>query len=72
MSPCSQASLYPRRLWLGEAAAFALGVEAVALGTLLSAPSAVRGGAAALCLAALVVTVASAVTWGRRPRTRGE
>jgi len=49
MSPCSQASLYPRRLWLGEAAAFALGVEAVALGTLLSAPSAVRGGAA-LCV----------------------
>lgn len=63
-----QELLYPRRLWLVEAAAFALGVETVGLGALLGSVAAVRVGAAALCLAALAGVLGSAVTWSRRPR----
>jgi hypothetical protein len=63
-----QELLYPRRLWLVEATAFALGVETVGLGALLGSVAAVRVGAAALCLAALAGVLGSAVTWSRRPR----
>lgn len=61
-----QAELFPRRLSLAEAGAFAVGVETLALGVLLgSAPSA-RAGAVILCVSAVLTAAGAAATWHRR------
>lgn len=63
-----QDALYPRRLWLAEAAAFAAGIEGTAVGSLLGAVAVVRLGAAALVAAALLAAAGAAVTWQARAR----
>ena len=62
-----QASLYPRRLWLAEAAAFVVGVELVAAGVLVGSTGLARAGGAALVAAAALATGGAAWTWRRRP-----
>jgi hypothetical protein len=61
-----QGQLYPRTLGIAEAAAFAAGVELLAIGTLAgSAAAATTGGA--ILLGSAVLTAAGAVTtWRRR------
>ena len=47
-----QAWFYPRRLWLAEAAVFAVGIEALALGPLARSSTLASAGAAAVLLSA--------------------
>ncbi len=61
-----QATLYPRRLWLAEAASFAVGIELLAAGTLAASREVTVIGAAVLTGAALLAGTAAGVTWGRR------
>lgn len=63
-----QAELYPRALWLGEAAAFAVGVEVLAAGTLAGSAALARAGAAVLVVAALAAVAGAWRTWTRRAR----
>ena len=63
-----QEALYPRRVWLGEAVAFAVGIEAVALGSLTGSTAAVRSGAVGLVAAALLAAAGASITWHGRPR----
>ena len=63
-----QADLYPRRLGLSEAAAFAVGVETIALGVLAGSASVARTGAGILCASAMLVVAGAALTWRRRSR----
>ncbi|HZT15240.1 MAG TPA: hypothetical protein VFA19_04780 [Gaiellaceae bacterium] len=65
-----QAELYPRRIGLAAASAFAAGVETLALATLAGSPVAARAGAAAVCLSAVLSVVGAAATW-RYGRLRG-
>ena len=65
-----QASLYPRRLWLAEAAAFLFGIELVTAGVLAESTDLARGGSGALVAAATLAAVGAARTWGRRPGAR--
>jgi hypothetical protein len=63
-----QAALYPRWVWLVEAAAFAAGVESLAIGALVgSLGLTVVGGTLLLVAAGLAVTGAS-LTWVARWR----
>jgi hypothetical protein len=62
-----QEALYPRRLWLAEAAVFAVGVELLVVGSLVRAVTVTRAGALLLVGAALLAAVASAQTWSHRP-----
>lgn len=57
-----QAALYPRRLWLVEAASFVAGVESVVVGTLAGCSAAVAAGAALLVASAAAACVAASVT----------
>jgi len=57
-----QAELYPRRLWTGEAVAFAVGVELVVDGALAGSPVPVAAGAALVLVSAAVAAVAAALT----------
>lgn len=57
-----QAALYPRRLWLVEAAAFAIGVEVTIDGTLAGSSPIVVVGAAVLVAAALAACAGAAAT----------
>ena len=66
-----QAELYPRRLGLTEAAAFALGVESLALGILIGSPALARTGAILLCASAVLTAAGAAMTWNRRARANG-
>lgn len=63
-----QDALYPRRVWLAEALAFAIGIEAVAVGSLVGSTGLVRGGAGAVTAAALLAVAGAARTWHARPR----
>jgi hypothetical protein len=63
-----QSALYPRGLWLGQAAAFVSGVETLGLGILFEETVVARAGAALLCASAVLAAVAAAQTWRRRPR----
>ncbi|HSC74494.1 MAG TPA: hypothetical protein VLB89_10020 [Gaiellaceae bacterium] len=65
-----QHALYPRGVWLAEAAAFALGAEAVGLAALLGTATLARAGAASLCVAAALAAAGAAITWSRRPGWR--
>jgi len=61
-----QEALYPRRLALAEALAFALGLEILAAGVWAGSAAAARLGAALVGAAALLATAAAAVVWSRR------
>ena len=63
-----QEALYPRRLWLAEALAFAVGIEAIAAGSLAGRTGLARGGAVAVTAAALLAAAGAARTWHARPR----
>jgi hypothetical protein len=65
-----QAELYPRRLGLGEAGAFALGVESLALGIFIGSPALARTGAVILCASAVLTAVGAVITWQRRARDK--
>lgn len=62
-----QSDLYPRRLWLAEAAAFAAGVELIAAGVLAESAAVTRAGGAVLVVAAALAGGGAAWTWRRRP-----
>ena len=61
-----QAQLYPRRLGLLEAAAFAAGVEALAVGVVAGNVVVARAGAGVLCASAVLTVAGAATTWRRR------
>jgi hypothetical protein len=58
-----QAELYPRRLGLAEAAAFAVGVEALSLGVFVGSAGLARAGAVVLCASAVLTLVGAVLTW---------
>ena len=64
-----QDALYPRRLTQLEAAVFAVGVEATAIGIYAGSASTVRAGSALVALAALLAAVTATVVWEGRDRT---
>ncbi len=64
-----QAELYPRRAWQVESVLFAVGIEALAAGVVIDAPSLARAGAAVLAAASLVALAAGTETV-RRARMR--
>lgn len=61
-----QAALYPRRLGLAEAVAFAAGVECLALGVVIGSVALARAGAVVLCASAVATAAGAALTWRRR------
>ena len=63
-----QSELYPRRLGLTEAVAFALGVESLALGIFIGSAILARTGAVVLCSSAVLAAAGGAMTWRRRAR----
>jgi hypothetical protein len=63
-----QEALYPRRVWLAEALAFAAGIEAIAAGSLVGSTGLARSGAIAVTAAALLAVAGAARTWHARPR----
>ncbi len=63
-----QAELYRRRLGLLEAAFFAAGVEALALGIVIGTATLARAGASLLVLSAILTIAGVALTWQRRSR----
>lgn len=63
-----QEALYPRRIWLAEALAFAAGIEAIAAGSLVGSMGLARSGAVAVTAAALLAVAGAARTWRARPR----
>lgn len=60
-----QAAFYPRRVWVAEAAAFALGVEALALGVAVESEPLARAGAALLVVAAATALAGALATLQR-------
>ncbi|MGH2933692.1 MAG: hypothetical protein ACRDL2_04150 [Gaiellaceae bacterium] len=63
-----QAALHSRRLGVAEAAVFALGVEALALGALLGSAPLARAGSVAFCVSTVMTAAGAATTWRRRAR----
>jgi hypothetical protein len=61
-----QTQLYPRRLGLLEAGAFAVAVEALAIGVLAGSTPVARTGAGILCASALLTVARAVSTWRRR------
>ncbi len=61
-----QADLYPRRVWLAEAVAFAVGVELVGVSVLGGSTETARAGGALLVLAACLAAAGAAMTWRAR------
>lgn len=61
-----QDTLYPRNLWLTEAAAFTLGVELLASGSLTASTVLTRAGGILLVAAATLAAAGAATTWQRR------
>ena len=62
-----QNALYPRTIWLGEAAAFAVGVELLAIGSLAGTVQIVRTGGVLVTSAAALAAIGVGTTWLRRP-----
>jgi len=62
-----QAWFYPRRLWLAEAASFAVGIEALALGVLARSEAVAAAGAAMIVLSAALACGAVLFTLRRGP-----
>lgn len=65
-----QDALYPRAVWLAESAAFGLGVELLAAGSLAGTTSLARAGASLLIAASALAVTGAALTWTRRPTRR--
>ena len=63
-----QTALYPRQVWLAEAAVFTAGVELLAAGALAGNSAVARAGASALVVAAALAAGGAAFTWSRRAR----
>ena len=63
-----QTALYPRRLGLVEAGAFAAGVEALAAGVFVGSAPLARSGAAVLFCSALLTAAGAFLTWRLRSR----
>lgn len=63
-----QADLYPRTLGLAAAAAFAVGVESLAIGAFSDNPILAQVGGSVLCGSALLSIAGAALTWRRRSR----
>jgi len=63
-----QSALYPRRAWLAEAAAYAIGVELLGAGALAGNTVVARTGGVLLIVAAVLAADASRRTWSCRPR----
>ncbi|HEX5449032.1 MAG TPA: hypothetical protein VFW85_03140 [Gaiellaceae bacterium] len=63
-----QASLYSRKLGLAETAAFALGVELLAVGVAAGSVDVARPGAVLFAVSTVLSLVTSVVTWSRRAR----
>ena len=61
-----QEALYPRRIWLAEAAVFAAGVELVALSPLAQTVPLAYAGGAMLVAAASLACVGALSTWRSR------
>jgi hypothetical protein len=61
-----QAELYPRTLGLAAAAAFAVGVESLAIGVFVDSLTVARLGACLLCGSAVLSIAGAALTWRRR------
>jgi hypothetical protein len=61
-----QTTLYPRRIWLAEAVAFAAGVELVGVAVLVANPETARAGGVLLILAASLAASGAALTWRSR------
>jgi hypothetical protein len=61
-----QTALYPRRVWLAEAVAFATGVELIGVATLAGSTETARAGGAMLILAASLAAAGAGLTWRRR------
>lgn len=66
-----QDALYARRPWLVEAAAFAIGVEVLATGSLAGNVQIVRAGGLLVVCAAALAMFATAATWRRRAPAAG-
>lgn len=62
----NQDALYPREVWLAEAAAFALGVELLAAGSLAGATGLACAGGVLLVAAAALAATGAGATWLRR------
>jgi hypothetical protein len=61
-----QAALYPRRVWLAEAATFAAGAELLALSPLVKTVGLAYAGGAALAASALLASTGALSTWRSR------
>lgn len=61
-----QSALYPRGLWLAEAASFAAAVELLAAGSLVGSVPLVRSGGVLLLAAAGIAMLGAARTWALR------
>lgn len=66
-----QAELYPRSLGLAATAAFAVGVESLAIGAFIENAALARAGASVLCASALLSLAGATLTWHRRARESG-
>ena len=66
-----QGELYPRRLGLAEAGAFAIGVESLAVGIFIGSAPLAQTGAAILCASAVLTAAGAVTTWSRRARDDG-
>lgn len=63
-----QSALYSRRLGLAETAAFALGVELLALGVAAGSADVARAGAVLFAVSTVLSLATTGVTWSRRAR----
>jgi hypothetical protein len=61
-----QAALYPRRLWLAEAASFAAGVELLAVGALAGSLNVTIAGGMLLLVGAGLAVTGAGLTWAAR------
>ncbi len=60
-----QDALYPRTVWLVEAAAFVVGVEVLAIGSLAGSVEIVRAGSVLMVCAVLLAAAGAGTTWLR-------
>jgi hypothetical protein len=61
-----QDALYPRMVWLVEAAAFAVGVELLAIGSIIGTVELVQAGGVLVVSAAALALLGAGATWLRR------
>jgi hypothetical protein len=66
-----QDALYPRTVWLVEAASYAVGVELLAVGSLAGSVGLARAGGLLVLCAAVLAAVGAGTTWRRRSVQHG-